>query len=133
MPFPHQKAMAPIVCGVRKSNGSLPETDISPLDKALQLHKSGQLQAAEAAYRQILQDNPADRDALNNLGILLRMQGRLNEALIVLQQLTSLNPDFPEAQNLSDLDKWQKVEAEYPDAFSTPESYGTYRLWCQKK
>ena len=40
---------------------------------------------------------------------------------------------FPEAQNLSDLDKWQKVEAQYPDAFSTPESYGTYRLWCQKK
>jgi tetratricopeptide (TPR) repeat protein len=39
---------------------------------------------------------------------------------------------FPEAQDLSDLDKWQKVEAEYPDAFSTPESYGTYRLWCQK-
>ncbi|MBT4018186.1 MAG: tetratricopeptide repeat protein [Alphaproteobacteria bacterium] len=77
----------------------MPETDISPLDKALQLHKSGQLQAAEAAYRQILQDNPADRDALNNLGILLRMQGRLNEALIVLQQLTSLNPDFPEAWN----------------------------------
>ncbi|MBT3790102.1 MAG: tetratricopeptide repeat protein [Alphaproteobacteria bacterium] len=40
---------------------------------------------------------------------------------------------FPDAQNLSDLDKWQKVESEYPDAFSSPESYGTYRLWCQKK
>jgi tetratricopeptide (TPR) repeat protein/2-polyprenyl-3-methyl-5-hydroxy-6-metoxy-1,4-benzoquinol methylase len=39
---------------------------------------------------------------------------------------------FPEAQNLSDLDNWQKVENDYPDAFSTPESHGIYRLWCQK-
>jgi tetratricopeptide (TPR) repeat protein len=77
----------------------LPETERSPLDQALQLHQSGQLQAAEAAYRQFLQDHPGDRDALNNLGILLRAQGRLNEALIVLQQLTAQNPDFPEAWN----------------------------------
>jgi Flp pilus assembly protein TadD len=77
----------------------LPETTPSPLDKALQLHQSGQLQAAEAAYRQILQDHPGHGDTLNNLGILLRTQGRLNEALMVLQQLTTLNPDFPEAWN----------------------------------
>jgi tetratricopeptide (TPR) repeat protein len=54
---------------------------------------------------------------------------QINDPLLVGRYLEM----FPEAQDLSDLDKWQKVEAEYPDAFSTPESYGTYRLWCQKK
>ena len=53
---------------------------------------------------------------------------QINDPLLVGHYLEM----FPDAQNLADLDKWQKVEEKYPDAFSTPESLGTYRLWCQK-
>jgi len=40
---------------------------------------------------------------------------------------------FPDAETLADLDKWQKVEAEHPMVFATPENFGIYRFWCQKR
>jgi len=40
---------------------------------------------------------------------------------------------FPKAESLADLDKWQKVEAENPDIFSSAEYFGGYQVWCQKR
>jgi len=40
---------------------------------------------------------------------------------------------FPDSENLADLDKWQKLEAENPNLFTTPEHFGVYRFWCQKR
>lgn len=40
---------------------------------------------------------------------------------------------FPDSETLADLDKWQKVEAENPTLFVTPENFGLYQFWCQKR
>jgi Flp pilus assembly protein TadD len=69
------------------------------LDEAIQLHRSGSLEAAEQTYRRILVAAPNDRDALNNLGILLRNMGRLNESIETLQTAIRQHPTFPEARN----------------------------------
>jgi tetratricopeptide (TPR) repeat protein len=77
----------------------LPAADTVQLDKALQLHRQGKLEAAEKIYRHILADQPDHRDALNNLGILLRMQDRTEDAIAVLHHLTNIAPEFAEAWN----------------------------------
>ena len=77
----------------------MPAADTTQLDKALQLHHEGELEAAEKIYRHILAEEPDHRDALNNLGILLRMQDRTDDAIAVLHHLTNIAPKFPEAWN----------------------------------
>jgi len=61
------------------------------------LHQSGQLVAAEAAYRAVLAAEPAQGDAWNNLGLLLHATGKSDEALTCLQQATRLQPENPRA------------------------------------
>ena len=51
------------------------------LATALRYHQSGQLQAAEKIYRQILTDNPDHADALNLLGVIAYQTGRPEEAV----------------------------------------------------
>jgi len=59
---------------------------------------------AEQAFRRGLQLLPQNANLYNNLGVALRMQGRLDEALPALQQALQLNPNFGEAyQNLGDI------------------------------
>jgi tetratricopeptide (TPR) repeat protein len=69
------------------------------LDQAIHLHRAGRWADAEAIYRRILAADPDNRDGLNNLGILLRIQDRLQESLEVLNRAIELHRDFPEAWN----------------------------------
>ena len=69
------------------------------IDQAIQLHRAGRLDESERIYRQILESEPDEGNALNNLGILLRHQGRLDESVDVLQRAITADPDFPEACN----------------------------------
>ncbi|QQR68562.1 MAG: glycosyltransferase family protein [Alphaproteobacteria bacterium] len=55
-----------------------------PFDRALALHQSGQLDAAERLYREILQTEPLHAHALHLLGVLLLQRGRHNEALVAI-------------------------------------------------
>jgi len=54
--------------------------------------RAGDLDGAEAAYRRTLELWPANDEALNNLGNLLAMQGRFDDALASFQKATEADP-----------------------------------------
>ena len=51
------------------------------LRTAVDLHQSGRLREAEAAYRNVLVGNPNNPDALHLLGLIAHQAGRLDEAV----------------------------------------------------
>jgi tetratricopeptide (TPR) repeat protein len=67
----------------------------TPLALALRTHWSGDLDGAEAMYRQILQMWPSCADAWNLLGALARQRGRPNEGLEMVRRAIALRGDVP--------------------------------------
>lgn len=65
------------------------------LREAVALHQAGDLAGAEAAYRRILRRWKDDANALHLLGVALRQQGRLEEALRQLDRAVSARPQDP--------------------------------------
>ena len=63
------------------------------LQEALELHKNGQLDAAEQAYREHLLAEPGDAHALHLLGVLRQQCGDGNEALGLIRQAIAANPE----------------------------------------
>ncbi|WP_114861225.1 tetratricopeptide repeat protein [Azospirillum brasilense] len=77
---------------------------------ALEHHRAGRLDAAEAGYRAILRDDPGHAHANNNLAILLRGAGRWEDAAACYRRAVAALPDdAPIRSNLScalaDLDR----------------------------
>ena len=62
-------------------------------------HQAGQLKDAEAGYREILSNDPAQAEVLYNLGTVLRALGRPDEAVAAYEQALSQRPRFPAAIN----------------------------------
>jgi len=56
------------------------------VQEGLALYLDGEIEAAEAKYRQAIERRPDDPSALYNLGTLLRVSGRSDEALRVLRK-----------------------------------------------
>jgi Flp pilus assembly protein TadD len=69
------------------------------LEMAWQFFQANQLPQAEQLFRQILQVDPNQVDALHLLGIISLQTGRDSLALYYLQAALRLRPDFPEAHN----------------------------------
>lgn len=63
------------------------------LERAIALHRAGDLAGAEAAYRSILSREPSHGDANHNLGVLLVATGRPAIALQHLQAALQANPN----------------------------------------
>jgi Flp pilus assembly protein TadD len=70
-----------------------PPTGPSTLEAAAELHRSGQLEAAQAIYRQILNQNPADALALHGLGATELQLGRISAAEALIRRAISLDPN----------------------------------------
>jgi len=68
------------------------------LQGAVAAHKAGRLGEAEAGYRNILQGQPDNADALNFLGLLHFHQGQADSAVELLQRSVEANPDNPHAR-----------------------------------
>jgi predicted O-linked N-acetylglucosamine transferase (SPINDLY family) len=66
---------------------------------AVAQQRAGRLDLAEEIYRRILQAQPDHLDAHNNLGITLRAQGHLAEAIACYRRALEINPAFPEGHN----------------------------------
>ncbi len=64
----------------------------------MQLHRRARLDEAAALYRELLQSEPQNFDALNLLGNILLRQGRSAEALAIIGEALTLNPHSIEAQ-----------------------------------
>lgn len=64
-------------------------------ENALRLHQSGQLQQAEALYRQILLKMPGQADTLNAFGMLCHQSGRLQEACALFERAAKAAREAP--------------------------------------
>ena len=74
-------------------------TDLSQV--AFDAYRAGDFAGAEAAYRRLLEQNPADVDARMTLGVVLRRLGRLDEAISTLDDVVTAAPgDFRAFANL---------------------------------
>jgi len=65
------------------------------LKKAIQYHKSGQLQKAECQYKRILKTDPNQPDALHLLGVMAYQTGNLDEAAHLIKKAIRNNPKNP--------------------------------------
>jgi tetratricopeptide (TPR) repeat protein len=59
-------------------------------------HQAGRLREAEAMYREILAEQPEDADVLQLLGIAVFHQGRMPEALELLDRAAGIDPEAPD-------------------------------------
>ncbi len=66
---------------------------LSPLEQAIQFHKSGNLAAAEPLYQKVLMADPANFPAAHSLGLIRFQQGRNNEALTLIGNALKTQPN----------------------------------------
>jgi len=71
-----------------------PQLSGPPLNLGILHAAAGRLEAAEAAFRQVLELAPADAVAHAELGIVLRRQGRFAEADASYREALTLQPDY---------------------------------------
>jgi len=69
------------------------------LDSALQHHQAGRLSAAEAAYREMLEVDPDNIDALHFLGVISHQRGEHGRASELISRALSRNPSNAPAHN----------------------------------
>jgi protein O-GlcNAc transferase len=72
---------------------------MSDIDQALAHHQAGRLLQAEAIYRQILQAQPDDADALHLLGVIAHQRGEHEDAVTRIRHAIRINPRVAEYHN----------------------------------
>lgn len=90
----------------------------SQLAQAMQLHRQGQLDAAELLYRQALRSNPRQIDALHFLGVLTSQRGRHQDAAELIRRALAIDPRYADAWNnlgnvLAGMDRWDEAATAY--------------------
>jgi len=68
-------------------------------DVALDLTAKGQLDSGIAEWKKVLELDPRNAKAQNNLGVALLQQGNLAEGITHFQQALDIDPDYTDAQN----------------------------------
>ncbi len=64
---------------------------------AIQHHQAGRLRDAERVYRELIERDPGNANAHNNLGLALAMQGRMEDAAASLRSALNLDAHHAEA------------------------------------
>ncbi len=103
---------------LKTQNISYGDATRTKLDTALQHYHNGELAAAEQIYRQVLQQQPDQVDALHVLGVILCQTQRHEDAIAHLRHLTNLQPDFAEGWGnlggaLQEQQQWENAIACY--------------------
>ncbi|HEX8404244.1 MAG TPA: tetratricopeptide repeat protein [Duganella sp.] len=65
--------------------------EASFLQQAVELHQQGRLQPAQALYRQVIELNPRQFDALHLLGVIARQQGDAAQAIALISQAIEID------------------------------------------
>jgi len=73
------------------TTGAGKEQDL--LDRAIEHHRAGRLETAEAAYREILQTRPEHATALHMLGLIEYQAGRHENAITLMSKAEARAPD----------------------------------------
>lgn len=79
--------------------GPSPEQLAVWLQQAIQAQQRGRLAEAEALYRQMLQRDPRQVDALHFLGVLTAQRGQHEQAADLIRRALELNPQYADAWN----------------------------------
>lgn len=69
------------------------------LQQAVEVHRAGQLDAAEALYRKVLQTRAGQPDALHFLGVLCHQRGRSDEGIRLIRMALRAVPRHADAHN----------------------------------
>jgi predicted O-linked N-acetylglucosamine transferase (SPINDLY family) len=69
------------------------------IQAAINLHQRGDLHQAEGIYRQVLQDDPSNFDALNLLGVVAYQAGKFDDAVRLIRRAIEIKPDVPDFYN----------------------------------
>ena len=85
--------------GGRKANNSSGASAQSMLEEGFTNHQEGRLQQAEELYRQALQVDPNNPDALNLLAIIADTTGRNDEAIGLMEKAVAASPENPDLLN----------------------------------
>ena len=98
------------------------------LNEAVALHQAGQLDAAQARYRQVLSRAPRQFDALHLLGVIKRQQGDAQQAVTLIGQAIAVNPAQAAAHcnlgaALQDLGRSQEALASHETALDLNPGY----------
>ncbi|MBD2075219.1 tetratricopeptide repeat protein [Phormidium sp. FACHB-592] len=83
---------------------NIPET----LATATAHHQAGRLPQAEQLYRQILQQQPQQVDALNLLGVIACQKGGLDEGITLYRQALMLRPGYVSARENLSVALWKR-------------------------
>lgn len=99
-----------------------------PLADLVRLHRSGQLEAAAAGYREILRQNPADADARHLLGLIALQRQEFAAAVELISLAIGLKPGAApfyhnRAAALRALGRFQEAEADYLKAIALAPDY----------
>jgi predicted O-linked N-acetylglucosamine transferase (SPINDLY family) len=95
---------------------------------AVQYHRAGRLRDAESLYRQILQADSNNADALHLLGVIAHQTGRQELAIDMIGRAIAQNGRMPAFHNnlgnaYVSLGKWQDAEASYRRALDCKQDY----------
>ena len=98
------------------------------LQQAVNAHQNRKLEEAERLYYSILELQPENLDANNNLGVLLDDLGKLEQAEKYCKKTIELKVDFAEAYNnlaniLSKLNRFDEATASYKKAIELKPDY----------
>jgi predicted TPR repeat methyltransferase len=75
-----------------RTPAAAPDADADKLQNALRLHQQGQLDSAEAMYREILQASPRHSGALQLLGVIAGQRGQPQQAIELIDQALAIEP-----------------------------------------
>jgi tetratricopeptide (TPR) repeat protein len=104
-------------------------TDVGAiLEQGIARHRSGNLPAAEALYRQVLNSAPEHWDAMYLLGTLLLQCGRFDECVALLSRVVASRPDVPDAHNnlgvaYQSLRQWEQAAKAFQAALRANPDY----------
>jgi len=98
------------------------------LQQAVGHHRSGAYAAAETIYRQVVESEPWNAQALQLLGALLNQTGRSKDAIPLLQEACKLAPRLPDAWNnlgavYFSLGQFDEAETHYKEAIALKPDY----------
>ncbi|MDH3965955.1 MAG: tetratricopeptide repeat protein [Rhodospirillales bacterium] len=102
---------------------------------ALELHKGGHFDEAEALYREVLEAEPEQPDALHYLGVLSHQTGDGEAAVTLIERAIARLPDHADMHNnlgnvLSELGRLDEAAAAYRKVIALrpddPDAYGNF-------
>lgn len=103
------------------------------LQKAVELHRAGRLDEAEACYRAVLAQDTQNADALNLLGLIVQSRGHKEDALRFFEKAIAAAPrlataHFNRANVLVDLERTAEAASAYRKAIKINPAYADAQL-----